>query len=118
MATSYVTQTGDTLWSIAQRFYGDGNRWNAIYEANRGTIGGNPDHIQDGWTLTIPDVSTTPPPHQGQSYVTTDTDTLWDIATRFYGDGSQWPKIYQANTATIGGDPNVLRGGLTLHIPA
>ncbi|HEX5688841.1 MAG TPA: hypothetical protein VFX76_02515 [Roseiflexaceae bacterium] len=50
--------------------------------------------------------------------LTADSDTLWDIAVRFYGDGAQWPKIYQANTATIGGDPSVLRGGLTLNIPA
>jgi nucleoid-associated protein YgaU len=54
MATNHITQPGDSLWSIAQRFYGDGNQWDAIYQANRGLIGDNPDNIQDGWNLTIP----------------------------------------------------------------
>lgn len=116
MATTYVTQPGDTLWSIAQQFYGDGTQWPVIYEANRATIGPNPEYIQAGWTLTIPDLSTTPP--AGQAYVTQPGDTLWSIAEQFYGDGTQWPKIYQANMAVIGPDPNVLHAGLTLQIPA
>jgi nucleoid-associated protein YgaU len=37
---------------------------------------------------------------------------------RFYGDGAQWPRIYEANTAVIGADPNVLTGGLRLQILA
>ena len=116
METTYLTQNGDSLWSIAQQFYADGNQWNAIYEANRSTIGDKPDYLQAGWTLTIPDLPIAPP--AGQSYITTDADTLWDIAVRFYGDGAQWPKIYEANRTVIGADPNVLTGGLTLQIPA
>ena len=52
-----------------------------------------------------------------QIYVTNDSDTLWDIAARFYGDGAQWPAIHQANQGVIGGDPNVIYGGMTLTIP-
>lgn len=36
--TFYVVQPGDTLWSIAQRLYGDGKLWKVIYEANRDRI--------------------------------------------------------------------------------
>lgn len=36
--TLYVVQPGDTLWNIAQRIYGDGKLWKAIYEANRDRI--------------------------------------------------------------------------------
>jgi nucleoid-associated protein YgaU len=118
MATTYVVQPGDSLWSIAEQFYGDGTKWTVIYEANRSTIGDNPENIQAGMTLTIPDLAVAPPPAGGQIYVTTDSDTLWSIAERFYGDGSQWPKIYQANAAVIGPDPNVIHGGMTLTIPA
>ena len=64
LAVTYVIQDGDSLWSIAQRFYGDGNQWNAIHEANRSTLGANLDFIQAGWTLSIPDLSTAPPPGQ------------------------------------------------------
>lgn len=30
----YTVQTGDSLWSIAERLLGDGSRWSEIYEAN------------------------------------------------------------------------------------
>jgi nucleoid-associated protein YgaU len=45
---------GDTLWQIAQRFYGDGSLWPTIYEANRAVIGSNPNIIRPGQVLTIP----------------------------------------------------------------
>lgn len=50
---SYTVKSGDTLWAISERFYGDGNQWNRIYEANRETIK-DPDLIQPGWELNIP----------------------------------------------------------------
>ena len=53
MAERYTVQRGDTLWAISERFYGDGNAWHRIYEANRGRID-DPDVIQPGWELNIP----------------------------------------------------------------
>jgi hypothetical protein len=38
------------------------------------------------------------------------------IAERFYGDGSQWPRIYDANSDVIG-NPDSLRFGMQLTIP-
>lgn len=34
-STTYTVRRGDTLWSIAQRHYGNGHRWSQIAEANR-----------------------------------------------------------------------------------
>lgn len=53
-ATSYVVKSGDSLSKIARRIYGDGNKWNRIYEANKALIGDNPDLIQPGQNLVIP----------------------------------------------------------------
>jgi hypothetical protein len=63
-----VTQTvveGDTLWGIATANYGDGTRWQAIYEANAGVPQPGGGSLSDahwiypGWTLVIPDVTQT-----------------------------------------------------------
>ncbi|MBL1075435.1 LysM peptidoglycan-binding domain-containing protein [Nocardia sp. 2] len=50
-AQTYTVEPGDTLWAIAERFYGDGNRYHDI--ANASGID-NPDNIQPGQVLTIP----------------------------------------------------------------
>jgi LysM repeat protein len=50
---TYTVEAGDSLWAIAERFYGDGSQWGKILEANRGQIE-NPDMIQPGQVLTIP----------------------------------------------------------------
>lgn len=51
---SYTVADGDTLATIAERFYGDPTLWRRIYDANRGTIGDNPDNVRVGTTLRIP----------------------------------------------------------------
>jgi soluble lytic murein transglycosylase-like protein len=52
-ARVYVVQAGDTLWSIAQRFYGNPLMWSHIYYANESQIN-NPNEIHQGQQLTIP----------------------------------------------------------------
>jgi nucleoid-associated protein YgaU len=51
---SYTVGEGDTLASIAERFYGDPALWRRIYDANRQAIGDNPDSLRLGTVLTIP----------------------------------------------------------------
>lgn len=50
---SYTVKSGDSLWAIAKRYYGDGSQYNKIYEANKDKIK-NPNLIYAGQTLTIP----------------------------------------------------------------
>lgn len=50
----YVVQGGDSLSKISKKFYGDANSWKRIFEANRDVVK-NPDLIQPGWRLRIPD---------------------------------------------------------------
>lgn len=51
--TTYEIKSGDTLSAIAQRHYGDANKWPKIFEANRDTIK-DPDKIYPGQKITIP----------------------------------------------------------------
>lgn len=48
---TYTVQSGDTLWAIAERYYGDGNQYMKIASAN--SIA-NPDLINPGQVLVIP----------------------------------------------------------------
>lgn len=51
---TYTVKSGDCLWNIAKKFYGNGSRYTEIYNANKGVIGGNPNLIYPGQVLTIP----------------------------------------------------------------
>ena len=49
----YEIASGDTLWGIAKKFYGDGNLYMRIFEANREVIK-DPDKIYVGQKIRIP----------------------------------------------------------------
>ena len=52
-AQMYTVQKGDTLWKIAEKFYGNGSKYPEIVKANTPPVK-NPDLIQPGWVLRIP----------------------------------------------------------------
>jgi LysM repeat protein len=53
---SYTVQPGDSLWSIAQKFYGTGFGWQRIWHANQQIS--DPNEIQPGEVIIIPGGST------------------------------------------------------------
>lgn len=64
-AKTYKIVSGDCLWNIAKKFYGDGSKWKKIYNANKSAIeadakkhgrssSSNGHWIYPGLTLTIP----------------------------------------------------------------
>ena len=50
---TYTVQAGDTLSKISKQFYGDGNAYMKIFNANKDKLK-DPDKIQPGQQLTIP----------------------------------------------------------------
>lgn len=52
--TTYTVKKGDNLWTLAKKLYGSGADYSKIYEANKDTIGKNPNLIYPGQTFTIP----------------------------------------------------------------
>lgn len=49
---TYTVKAGDSLGAIANKY--SGVTWQQIYEANKATIGSNPNLIQPGMVLVIP----------------------------------------------------------------
>ncbi len=52
----YTVQTGDTLSKIAQKYYGDSNKYNLIYEANKNILTQGANIIYTGQQLIIPNI--------------------------------------------------------------
>ena len=59
-----------------------------------------------------------PAPPAAQTYTVVRGDCLWNIAKKFYGDGSKYTTIYDANKSVVGGNPNLIYPGQVLTIPA
>lgn len=120
----YQVKEGDTLWLIAEKFYGSGFNMEDIMKANNLT---SPDFIKEGQILIIPSVKPKSPTqgeinnHQTKKveetknyYVVQPGDDLWQIALKNYGDGYAWPIIAQANKLV---NPDIIQPGMKLIIP-
>lgn len=56
-------------------------------------------------------------PKTSKKYTVKSGDCLWTIAQKYYGKGSDWKKIYNANKGVIGSNPNLIYPGQTYTIP-
>lgn len=54
-AKFYTVQSGDTLSKVSKDFYGDANKYNTIFEANKPMLT-HPDKIYPGQVLRIPNL--------------------------------------------------------------
>jgi nucleoid-associated protein YgaU len=120
--TEYVVKPGDSFERIAVWWFGDANRHSLIAEANpyaessRLTIGQKlrlppRDAVLQ---VEIPAVDAT---GRRGPYIVRSGDTLGRIAREAYGKASLWPRIYEANKAVIGENPENLKVGMKLEIP-
>lgn len=75
------------------------------------TPGETPEEIPD-----VPEETPEEKPEEGSSYTVATGDCLWNIAYHFYGTGSRWTEIYEANKDTIR-DPGMIYVGQVLYIP-
>lgn len=88
----YKVKKGDSLWSIAETFLGNGNRYREIMALNSL----NNEVITPGQILRIPQ-------NKGSGtviYRVRRGETLWELAKRFLGSGSKYPEIMSLNGLT------------------
>jgi hypothetical protein len=112
----HVVQQGDDLWSMAERYYGDGRDWRKIAAANPTVLTGGPDRLQVGWRLRIPDLDEGFA-RDGQRFVTVRRgDTLSSIAEAKLGAADRWTEIFKANRAQLS-NPDEIAVGMRLVLP-
>ncbi|MEE9130802.1 MAG: LysM peptidoglycan-binding domain-containing protein [Phycisphaerales bacterium] len=117
----YTVKENDSLWTIADTWFGDAGRWNLIAKANPLI---DPDRLKPGQVLRLPPKNADRrrperrmSPNEPNTYTIRPGDSLWRIAKAQYGDHTKWSIIYDANRATIGPDPARLTVGRSLRIP-
>lgn len=124
----YTVKQGDSLWTIAEKTLGDGERYPEIVALNRARLGDRPDFLQVGWKLTVPDLGRTDTSHddggdEHTRYTVRKGDTLRGIAKATLGDEDRYGEIFKASRDTVqpGGyrltDPDQIDVGWTLTIP-
>lgn len=124
---THVVRSGETLTSISKLYYGTGNKWSRIHEANRSLIP-NKDRLKVGMKLTIPGVAGESVPEATvsnrnaaasgtQRHTVRRGESLRSIAKRYYGTEGGWKRIHKANRARIGDDPRKLKIGVVLVVP-
>ena len=123
LPAKHIVKAGESLWTISETYYKSGYNWVDIRDVNNIT---NPDLIEAGQTLTIPNVT----PKQvaapaimaasitdkakDASYTVVQGDDLWNIALKEYSNGYKWTDIAAANKLE---NPGVIHPGNVLVMP-
>lgn len=130
----YTVKEGDTLFTIAEKYYQDGTKFEDIAKANNLS---DVNLIETGQSLAIPKIETSAPsptptaasPQQNNSpspdtdwgskisentYTVQEGDWLSKIAGRTYGDIFEYQKIAEANNIP---NPDYILPGQVLTIP-
>ncbi len=140
----HYVKTGESLWQIAQQYYGNGEFWRVVAQANPKAVGSN-GSVRVGVRLVVPNkaaLSTRPgdprasadrqnpsrlpvqsaTPQTGATasserfYTVQANDSLSKIAADVLGEPDRWEDIYNANRKVLD-HPDQLKVGQRLTIP-
>ncbi|MFI5241352.1 MAG: LysM peptidoglycan-binding domain-containing protein [Microgenomates group bacterium] len=122
-AGEHVVAKGESLWSIAEDYYGSGYNWVDLATENNLTDY----NLEVGQKLNLPEAVAKEPTStktqltnndtqtiSGDSYTVIKGDSLWSISVRAYGDGYKWTEVAKANGLT---HPNTIHSGNVLVLP-
>jgi len=133
----YTVKEGDTLFTLAEKYFADGYKYPEIAKANNLT---NPDLIETGQVLQIPkpelqaeatptstaspesqtlgtgggDTTIWGPKIEDNTYTVVEGDWLSTIAARAYGDIMAFDRIAKVNNIP---NPDLIEPGMVLTIP-
>ncbi|KQY55743.1 hypothetical protein ASD11_14620 [Aeromicrobium sp. Root495] len=117
-----VVRRGDSLWSIAERHLGDGQRWREVARLNEGrpmvdgAVFKAASVIRPGWLLEVPSSDDAKP----RLYTVERGDTLSQIAQEELGDSTAYSEIFDRSKSlpqpTPLDDPDEIYPGQRLQI--
>ncbi len=136
----YTWQAGDSLRSVATKYYGDATKLTILRRSNEGRT-----DVQPGEKILIPvfdgdapvagaaeTAANAQPMSSGsaptstavaakktggpRTHVVKEGESLWKIAKQELGSGARWKEIYEANRDVLS-TPDAVHSGLKLRIP-
>jgi len=110
---SHIVKPGENLKSLARMYYGDGERWEMLYQLNKESIS-NPNRIFPGQKLTIMTVQQRYR-FPIQTHVVKAGESLKKIAIKYLGDEERWEEILKLNPKTIK-NPNRIYVGQHIRV--
>ncbi|MFD7283663.1 hypothetical protein ACFV80_43400, partial [Streptomyces sp. NPDC059862] len=138
------TRPAESLWSIAERELGDGERWRDIAALNEGRtmtdgqVFRSTGFLQPGWQLEMPETyasadgvgtqlgDAAPASAEQRKHVVAveSGDYLSKIAEEELGDGNKWPELFEASRGKPQpdglpaiSDPDVIYAGQQVTVP-
>lgn len=81
-AVFYTVKHGDSLWKIAEHFYGSGAKYTLIHEANRPPLKEDPNILYPGWVLRIPKEGVRPEAAASAQEAKKSDEVVWKAPTQ------------------------------------
>jgi nucleoid-associated protein YgaU len=108
-------QRGQSWWKLAERYLGNGARWQELRRLNAESTG-SPDVLMLGTIVLVPE-RVQPRRSSPQRTITIEKgDTLWALARQHLGRGSEWMCLAQVNPQLS--NYAQLTIGASLHLPS
>lgn len=124
---THRVQRGDTLSSLAQRYYGDTGLARFLADSNPHIADAS--HPRVGQLVKIPSRPAHSPSRPGgvqrpttktiaRTYHVKKGDSFYKIAGDVLGDSSRWKELFDLNKELVGGDPKRLKPGQEVTLPS